>query len=142
MLQDSSTIPHYISQNWPAVAGFFALIGWVIGWFSRRKREPVELEKLRAEARHLTASARSLEAATDRTLIDAAADALTKANRVIDQCSHWERKATALQLELDQAGTQERLDGLQIARLHGMVKVLASILEEKGIAIPDDCRIS
>jgi len=127
MLQDSSTIPHYISQNWPAVAGFFALIGWVIGWFSRRKREPVELEKLRAEARHLTASARSLEAATDR---------------VIDQCSHWERKATALQLELDQAGTQERLDGLQIARLHGMVKVLASILEEKGIAIPDDCRIS
>jgi hypothetical protein len=142
MLQDSSTIPHYISQNWPAVAGFIAIAGWVAGWFSRRKREPVELEKLRAEARHLTATARSIEMATDRSLIDAAAEALTKANRVIDQCSHWERKAVALQVELDQAGTQERLDHLQIARLNGMVKVLASILEENEIKIPDDCRIS
>lgn len=133
MLQESPVIPHTLAEILRLLLA--TSLGTAGGWLAHRRRESAETNKLNAEAR-------SIDAATYLSLINEAAEALTKANRVIDQCSHWERKAAALQLELDQAGTQERLDGLQIARLNGLVKILASILEENKIKIPDDCRIS
>lgn len=55
MQPDASSIPHSLLQVlWLVLA---SSLGWLGGWVTRRKREPVELEKLRAETRtiHITA---------------------------------------------------------------------------------------
>jgi hypothetical protein len=55
MQLDIPSIPHNLAQVlWIVLA---SSLGWVGGWLTRRKREPVEIEKLRAETKqiHVTA---------------------------------------------------------------------------------------
>jgi hypothetical protein len=131
MLQESPVIPHNLAQVlWFALA---SSLGWAgaefRSWMARRKREPVELAKISAETRQITIS-------TDVSLIQAATEALSKACRVQDEREHWERKAAALQLQVDQSVTQERMDNLQIRQLKGAIDVLTSILDEQKIDYP------
>lgn len=113
-MQDNPVIPHGLMQ----ILGLLlaSSLGWLGGWITRRKREPVEIAKLTAETRQITVN-------TDVSLIQAATQAIGKAERLQDERDHWERKSTALQLELDQAGTQQRMDELQIRKMKGLLDV-------------------
>ncbi len=92
MLQESPVIPHNLTQLlWLLIASF---LGWIGGWLSRRKREPVEIARVQAETRQINVS-------TDVSLIQAATVALAKAERLQDERDHWERRATDLMLDLE-----------------------------------------
>lgn len=71
-------------------------LGWVGGWFTRRKREPAEINKLQAEARQINVG-------TDVSLIQAATTAITKAERLQQERDHWELKCFDLQGKLTEA---------------------------------------
>lgn len=130
-MQESPVIPH-------SLAGLLYLLlasslGWagaeVRSWLSRRKREPVELAKISAETRQINA-------ATDVNLTQVAMEALNKAIRLHDERDHWERKATSLQREVDQASTQERMLNAQIRQMKAAIDTLTSILDEQKIDYP------
>jgi hypothetical protein len=96
-------------------------LGWVGGWLTRRKREPVEIAKISAETRQITVN-------TDVSLIQAATSAITKAERLQDERDHWERKATDLMLDLEnernrtaQQATRLTLHEHQMKRLKGLL---------------------
>lgn len=98
-------------------------LGWVGGWFTRRKREPHEVAKLQAETRQINVG-------TDVSLIQAATTAITKAERLQQQCDHWELKSFDLEVELKEARaeigqltTQSRLDNYQIRRMMAFIEM-------------------
>ncbi len=121
MLQESPVIPHNLTQLfWLLLASF---LGWIGGWLSRRKREPVEIARVQAETRQINVS-------TDVSLIQAATVALAKAERLQDERDHWERRATDLMLDLEDSrnanGEKEirlRLHEYQTKRLKGLLDV-------------------
>lgn len=119
MQLDTSTIPHGLMQ----ILGLLlaSSLGWVGGWLTRRKREPVEIAKISAETRQITVN-------TDVSLIQAATSAITKAERLQDERDHWERKATDLMLDLEnernrtaQQATRLTLHEHQMKRLKGLL---------------------
>jgi len=82
-------------------------LGWVGGWLTRRKREPVEIAKINAETRQISIN-------TDVSLIQAATQAIAGAERLRSERDHWERKATDLMLDLED---ERRLSAQQATRL-------------------------
>lgn len=138
MLQESPVIPHNLAQVlWFVLA---SSIGWtgaeIRSWLARRKREPVELDKVRAETRQINAS-------TDVNLTQVAMEALNKAIRLHDERDHWEQKAVKterkvsdLQRDLAQAETQERMLNAQIKQMKAAIDTLTAILDENKIDYP------
>lgn len=145
MQPDTSSIPHNLAQVlWLLLA---SSLGWtgaeVRSWLARRKREPVELDKVRAETRQINT-------ATDVSLMQAATDALTNALRLRDERDHWERKAghwekeaEGLKRDVEQAERQAKLDNLQMKRLKTSIDVLEGILDDRKIPYPkwDDIHV-
>lgn len=119
MQPDISSIPQSLSQVlWLLLA---SSLGWIGGWLTRRKREPHEIAKISAETRQITVN-------TDVSLIQAATTALSKAERLQDERDHWERKATDLMLDLEDARSANsekdirlRLHEYQMKRLKGLL---------------------
>lgn len=116
---DTSTIPHGLMQILSLVLA--SSLGWLGGWLTRRKREPVEIAKIHAETRQITVN-------TDVSLIQAATAAIAKAERLQDERDHWERKATDTMLDLedarrigDQQSTRLTLHEHQMKRLKGLL---------------------
>jgi len=105
MQLDTSTIPHGLMQ----ILGLLlaSSLGWVGGWLTRRKREPVEIAKINAETRQISIN-------TDVSLIQAATQAIAGAERLRSERDHWERKATDLMLDLED---ERRLSAQQATRL-------------------------
>lgn len=130
-MQESPVIPHSLAGVlYLLLASSLAWIGAELrNYISRRKREPVELDKVRAETRQINA-------ATDVNLTQVAMEALNKAIRLHDERDHWERKATSLQREVDQASTQERMLNAQIRQMKAAIDTLTSILDEQKIDYP------
>lgn len=119
MQLESPTIPHGLLQILGLIVA--SSLGWLGGWLTRRKREPVEIAKIHAETRQITVS-------TDVTLIQAATSAIAKVERLQDERDHWERKATDLMLDLEDArrlgaqqGTRLNLHEHQMKRLKGLL---------------------
>lgn len=100
------------------------------GWFARRRKEPAEIAKLRAEAR-------SIDVSTDLSLMKAASDALSNSLRMVDQRDHWQRRAAELLREVEQYEEQAKLDELQLRKMTTHRDMLRTILEEQKIAYPD-----
>lgn len=132
MQPDISSIPQSLAQVlWIVLA---SSLGWLGGWLTRRRREPHEIAKLSAETRQITVT-------TDVSLIQAATQAISKAERLQDERDHWERKTGALEDELaevrgeladsrqanGQLMTQAKLDAHQLKRMKGL-------LDSKGIS--------
>ena len=120
MQPDSLPIPHTLVQVLSLVLA--SSLGWIGGWLTRRKREPVEIAKITAETRQITVN-------TDVSLIQAATTALSKAERLQDERDHWERKATDLMLDLEESRNQNaekdirlRLNNTQIKRMELTLK--------------------
>jgi len=119
MQLDTSTIPHGLWQ----VLGLLlaSSLGWVGGWLTRRKREPIEIAKITAETRQISVN-------TDVSLIQAATQAIAGAERLKSERDHWERKATDLMLDLEderqrsaQQATRLTLHEHQMKRLKGLL---------------------
>lgn len=67
MQPDTSPIPHTLAQWFGlALATLLAALG---GWLARRKREPVELDKLRAETKSIHVTAETAEINLGRELM-------------------------------------------------------------------------
>lgn len=132
MLQESPTIPHSLAEVfWLVLA---SSLGWVGGWLTRRKREPVEIAKLTAETRQITIN-------TDVTLIQAATSAIEKAeqrhtewalreDQMRTQILFWRNKAEELDGELidsrDANGllqTRHELRKLQLDKAMALLKL-------------------
>lgn len=103
-----------------AVAG---ILGWAGGWIKGRRRESAEIIHLTAQADKTSAEARQIDANTNLSLIQAAASALARAERLQAERDHWEARAFDLQVELKesreengQLTVQSRLDNYQIRR--------------------------
>ena len=100
-----------------------SILGWLGHWFKDRKRQPHEIAKINAETRKLNTE-------TDVSLIQAATTAITKAERLQQQCDHWQLKAfdNDVQLkearaEIAQMTTQARLDNYQIRRQMAFIEM-------------------
>lgn len=109
------------------IASFIAGAG---GWIARRKKEPAEIAKLRAEAR-------SIDVSTDLSLMKAASEALTNSLRVVDQRDHWQRKAAELLRQVNDLEADAHLGDLQLKKMTAHRDVLRAILEEQEIPFPD-----
>jgi hypothetical protein len=119
MQLDTSTIPHGLMQILGLVLA--SSLGWLGGWITRRRREPIEIKKIQAETR-------SIETATDVSLLQAATQAIAGAERLRSERDHWERKATDLMLDLEdernrnaQQATRLTLHEHQMKRLKGLL---------------------
>lgn len=125
MQTDPLPIPHSLLQVLSLVLA--SSLGWLGGWISRRKREPVEIAKIHAETRQITIG-------TDVSLIQAATSAISKAERLQDEKDHWERKATDTMLDLED---ERRLNAQQATRLtlhEHQMKRLKGLLDAHGIS--------
>jgi hypothetical protein len=119
MQPDIHAIPQSLAQVfWLVLA---SSLGWIGGWLTRRKREPVEIAKISAETRQISVN-------TDVSLIQAATQAIAGAERLKSERDHWERKATDLMLDLEdernrnaQQATRLNLHEHQMKRLKGLL---------------------
>lgn len=104
MLQIESNYPHTLAQ-W-----FYIVLAWFLGngvaaailtlWL-KRKHGPAEVEKLRAEARSIEVRDDIAIGDSVLKLVKEVAIATVEAERLRDQCEHWQRKAGDLQQQLD-----------------------------------------
>lgn len=125
MQPDSLPIPHTLVQVLSLVLA--SSLGWLGGWISRRKREPHEIAKISAETRQITVN-------TDVSLIQAATNAISKAERLQDERDHWERKATDLMLDLEDSRNANSEKDIQL-RLHEyQMKRLKGLLDAHGLS--------
>jgi hypothetical protein len=132
MQLDSLAIPHSLLQ----ILGLLlaSSLGWVGGWLTRRKREPIEIAKLNAETRQITVN-------TDVSLIQAATQAIAGAERLKSERDHWERKATDTMLDLED---ERRLNAQQATRLtlhEHQMKRLKGLLDAHGISYSEADRL-
>lgn len=116
-----------------------SFLGWVGGWFTRRKREPVELDKVRAETKQIhTSTDLSFGSVTLETLreIQAVIDKAearreewhAKEEQLRGQIIHWRCKAEELDGQLidvrdenAQHETRARLHEHQIKKLKALL---------------------
>lgn len=125
MQPDTSTIPHSLLQVlWIVLA---SSLGWLGGWLTRRKREPHEIAKISAETRQINT-------ATDVSLIQAATTAITKAERLQQERDHWERKATDLMLDLEDARERNAQQDTRLKLHEYQNKRLKGLLDSKSIS--------
>lgn len=125
MQPDISSIPQSLAQVfWLVLA---SSLGWVGGWLTRRKREPHEIAKISAETRQITIG-------TDVSLIQAATSALSKAERLQDERDHWERKATDLMLDLEDARNSNAQKDIRLKLHEYQMKRLKGLLDSNSIS--------
>lgn len=109
MQPDASPIPHTIAQWFGlAVATLLAALG---GWLARRKREPVELDKLRAETKSIHITAENAQASIGLETLREIQNVIQKAEQrreewlrredeMRNQTIFWRSKAEGLDGEL------------------------------------------
>ena len=136
-MQESPVIPHTLVQVLSLILA--SSLGWIGGWISRRKREPVEIAKLEAETKQIHTSADlSFGTVTLETLreIQAVIDKAErrreewhlKEEQMRGQIVHWRCKAEELDGELQdsrtangQYETRAKLHEYQIRRLKSLL---------------------
>lgn len=128
MQLDTSTIPHGLTQILGLIIA--SSLGWLGGWLTRRKREPVEIAKLTAETRQITVN-------TDVSLIQAATTAITKAERAIAERDHWERKATDLMLDLEDSRNANAEKDIRLKLHEYQMKRLKGLLDAHSISFSE-----
>lgn len=123
MQPETPTVPHVWLLLSNALTAFLTVLTTLTAVWFRRKREPVEIAKLHAETRQIQVN-------TDVSLIQAATVAIAKAERLQDERDHWERKATDLMLDLEDARNSNsekeirlRLHEYQTKRLKGLLDI-------------------
>lgn len=147
MQPDASSIPHNLVQVlWLVLA---SSLGWtgaeVRSWLARRKREPVELDKMRAETRQIHTSAdiaplgitletfREIQSVIQKAE-DRRAEWHAKEEQMRGQVVHWRCKAEELDgqcIELREQNAQHETR----ARLHEhQIKKLKALLSYHGIS--------
>lgn len=116
-----------------------SFLGWVGGWFTRRNREPVELDKVRAETKQIHTTAeispvgitletlREIQAVIQKAE-DRRAEWHAKEEQMRGQILHWKCKAEDLDGQLQdsreangQYETRSKLHEYQIKRLKALL---------------------
>lgn len=109
MQPDSSPIPHTIAQWFGlALATLLAALG---GWLARRKREPHEIDKLRAETKHIHVTAENAQVGVGLETLREIQAVIEKAEQRREEWNHreeelrsqvrfWRNKAEELDGEL------------------------------------------
>lgn len=95
-----------------------SILGWVGGWIRGRKRESAEVVHLSAQAAKTHAEARQIHTSTDMSVLQLAAQALARAERLQSERDHWERKACDLVIDLE----EERSDHAQLKTRYQLKK--------------------
>lgn len=105
------------------------ILGWTGGWIRGRKRERAEVVHISAQARKTEAEARQIDANTNISVIEAAAKALERAERLQAERDHWQLKAFDLQLEVKEANArnaalmiQHKMDNAHLERQMAFIK--------------------
>lgn len=143
MQPDTSPIPHTLAQWFGlALATLLAALG---GWLARRKREPVELDKIKAETRQIHISSEVAQANVSLDILRELREITQKAEerreewlqqkeQLRNQVVFWRNKAEELDGQL--ADTQETLWKLESEeKLHeSQVKKLKAVLDYHRIS--------
>lgn len=131
MLQETPVIPHTWAQwLWTfLVASLGYAASLLTEWFKKR-RSPAEEAKTNAETR-------SINTATDLSLVNAACEVLAKAGQVIDKCNHWQRKAEELERRLVQAEADSAAAQLFTEQLKAAGKLLVCEHHPDGVKLSD-----
>lgn len=105
-----------------------SILGWIGGWIRGRKKEGAEVLHLSAQADKTSAEARQINVNTDITLIQAAAMALARAERLQAERDHWERKACDMVIDFEelrekhaQLNTRYRLKKYSLEKAMGLL---------------------
>lgn len=127
-MQETSVIPHGLAQFlWPVLAG---ILGWLGGWITRRKREPVELA-------HLKAQTRQLDISTDVQLITAVSEAIGKVQQLQSQRDHWERKALDAMTEAATLTHENAQQETRLTHHENEIKKMKALLDLNSISYAD-----
>lgn len=107
MQPDTSPIPHTLAQWFGlALATFLAALG---GWLARRKREPHEIDKLRAETKHIHITAENAQVGVGLETLREIQAVIEKAEQRREE---WNRREEELRTQIRfWRNKAEELDG-------------------------------
>lgn len=140
MMQDSSTIPHGWQLVYLAIAGVLSsLATLVVDRIKNRKREPAEVDKLRAETKNIHVNAENAQASVGLELLREVQAAIEKAEvrreawllkeeQLRGQVLFWRTKAEELDGQLiDSCDANVRLNARLKLKQAGLDKAAALI---------------
>lgn len=116
-MPDTSIIP----LTWTEL--FRTLVASSLGYAGASAVEWAKKKRSPAEERKTDAEARQIEAATNLTLMQAAADAITKACRLEDERDHWKRKGESLEKQIELLNVEVNTMDVQMRKLHAFIKL-------------------
>lgn len=135
MQPESVPIPHSIAQVlWLVLA---SSLGWIGGWITRRKREPHEIQKLRAEARQIDTNTDIAAGDSILKLAKEIAENTVKMERLRDQRDHWQRQAGELKERVVKAEADANAAQLFVDQLNMAGKLAVCEHHPHGVRLSD-----
>jgi len=130
MQPDVPSIPHSLAQVfWIVLA---SSLGWVGGWLTRRKREPVEIDKLRAETKQIHVTAENSQTSVGLETLREIQNVISKAEQRREQ---WLQREEELRTQIRWwRNKSEELDGQLIDSRDANVQLNARLkVKQNGL---------
>lgn len=145
-MQETSSIPHGLFQILSLVLA--SSLGWVGGWLTRRRREPVEIAKLSAETKQIHITADNSQTSINLELLREIRNVTEKAEvrreawllreeQLRNQVSFWRNKSEELDGELIDSREANQLLEIRLKHHENQEKKMKALMDLKGIKLSD-----
>lgn len=143
MQPDVPSIPHNLAQVlWLVLA---SSLGWIGGWLTRRKREPHEIDKLRAETKQIHVTAENSQTSVGLETLREIQIVIEKAetrreewqrreDELRTQIRFWRNKAEELDGQLIDSREANGLLNVRLNHHENQERRLKALLDLKGIS--------
>jgi chromosome segregation ATPase len=150
MQLDVPSIPHSLAQVlWIVLA---SSVGWVGGWLTRRRREPHEIDKLRAETKQIHVTAENSQTSVGLETLREIQVVIDKAEQRREQWAQreeelrtqirwWRNKAEELDGQLIDSREANGLLGVRLSHHENQERKLKALLDLKGISYSEADRL-